>query len=62
MSVLIMIASLLTACQECLCDMQVHRLGMPDLRQAMRSGNMLLPSVTTAYLAIEELQQRGYSI
>lgn len=41
---------------------EVHRLGIPDLREAMRSGNMLLPSVTTAYLALEELQKRGYLV
>jgi len=35
---------------------------MARLREVMQSGNMLLPSVTTAYLAIEELQKRGYSV
>lgn len=47
---------------ETFCSLQVHRLDIPELRQAMRSGNMLLPSVTTAYLAIEDLQQRGYLV
>ena len=45
-----------------MCALQVNRLSIPDLREAMRSGNMLLPSVTTAYLALEELQKRGYLV
>lgn len=41
---------------------EVHRMGIPDLREVMRGGNMLLPSITTSYLALEELQKRGYPL
>lgn len=37
-------------------------MGIPDLREVMRGGNMLLPSITTSYLALEELQKRGYPL
>jgi len=37
-------------------------MSIASLREVMRSGNMLLPSVTTAFMAIEELQRRGFSV
>jgi len=39
--------------------MQVERVPLPELRRIMLSGDMLLPSVATCFLALEELQQRG---
>lgn len=41
---------------------EIHRMSIASLREVMRSGNMLLPSVTTAFMAIEELQRRGFSV
>ena len=42
--------------------LQIRRMSIASLREVMRSGNMLLPSVTTAFMAIEELQRRGFSV
>ena len=42
--------------------MQIHRMSMADLRKVMRDGNMLLPSITTCFLAIAELQTRGFAV
>ena len=39
--------------------LQVKRISIPALKEVLRSGNMLLPSVTTSYFAMEELQKRG---
>ncbi|PRW56079.1 NUDIX hydrolase domain-like [Chlorella sorokiniana] len=38
---------------------EVVRVGLPELRRLMLSGDMLLPSVTTCFLALERLQQQG---
>ena len=37
---------------------QVVRVGLPELRRLMLSGDMLLPSVATCYLALERLEAR----
>lgn len=37
---------------------QVARVGLPELRRLMLSGDMLLPSVATCFLALERIQQR----
>lgn len=34
-------------------------VSVEELRHIMRSGQMLLPALTTCYMALEELQQRG---
>ena len=34
----------------------IHRVGIPELRSIMVSGDMLLPSVATCFLALERLQ------
>lgn len=39
--------------------LQVVRVGLPELRRLMLSGDMLLPSVTTCFLALERLQEQG---
>ncbi len=47
-------------CIGCPCPLpQVVRVGLPELRRLMLSGDMLLPSVTTCFLALERLQQQG---
>lgn len=38
---------------------QVLRVPISELKRIMISGEMLLPSVTTCYLAFEVLQSRG---
>ncbi|KAI7843822.1 hypothetical protein COHA_002720 [Chlorella ohadii] len=38
---------------------EVVRVGLPELRRLMLSGDMLLPSVTTCFLALERLQEQG---
>ena len=42
--------------QECI---EVHTVGLPQLREIMHSGDMLLPSMTTCFLALAQLQQEG---
>ncbi len=37
---------------------QIIRVGLPELRSIMASGNMMLPSVVTCHMALEELQSR----
>ena len=38
---------------------EILKVGMSELRKIMRSGEMMLPSLTTCFLALEELQKRG---
>ncbi|KAK9818693.1 hypothetical protein WJX74_007454 [Apatococcus lobatus] len=40
--------------QECI---EVHRISIAELREIMHSGDMLLPSITTCFLALARLQQ-----
>eukprot|EP00879_Flechtneria_rotunda_P017704 GHRR01018557.1.p1 GENE.GHRR01018557.1~~GHRR01018557.1.p1 ORF type:complete len:205 (+),score=42.12 GHRR01018557.1:1046-1660(+) len=40
--------------------MEVQRVTLHELRALMGSGKMLLPSMTTAYMALDQLQQLGY--
>lgn len=35
---------------------EIHRVSLGDLRRIMLSGEMLLPSVTTCFLALERLK------
>ena len=35
---------------------EVHRVSIDQLRQLVSSGNMLLPSMATCFLALERLQ------
>ena len=38
---------------------EVHRVSIRQLRGIMTSGEMLLPSVTTCYMALERLHEMG---
>lgn len=38
---------------------QVFRATIPELRKLLHSGRMAMPSIYTAYLALEALQERG---
>ena len=38
---------------------EVHRLDLQELRQLIASGNMLLPSVCTCFMALEHLASLG---
>lgn len=38
---------------------QVLRMPLEEFELQMVSGDMMLPSITTAYMAIRELQKRG---
>lgn len=40
---------------------EILRVGIPELKQLCRSGNMLLPSVATCYWAFDYLASKGYS-
>lgn len=42
--------------QECI---EVHRVSIAELQEIMHSGDMLLPSITTCFLALSRLQQQG---
>ena len=37
----------------------IHRVGLPELRCIMVSGDMLLPSVATCFLALERMRADG---
>ena len=39
---------------------EVHRVGMGELRRLMASGDMLLPSVATCFLALDRLRCLGH--
>lgn len=39
--------------------LQVLRVPMEQFRSIMLSGDMLLPSITTAYLAMDVLKEKG---
>lgn len=39
--------------------MEIHRVSLEALHGLLRSGDMLLPSIATCYLALDRLQQRG---
>jgi hypothetical protein len=39
--------------------LQVLRVPLDAFRRIMLSGEMLLPSITTAYLALDKLQEQG---
>ena len=41
------------------CGAQVHQVSVRRLRQLMRSGDMMLPSVSTCSFALDELSSRG---
>lgn len=38
---------------------EILRVGVGELRSIMRSGEMMLPSLTTSFLALDELRIRG---
>ena len=38
---------------------EVHKVSIRELRAIMVSGSMLLPSITTCFLALEQLQEQG---
>ena len=44
------------ACPPACLPSQVCRVGLTELRRLMVSGDMLLPSVATCFLALERLQ------
>ena len=35
-------------------------MSIQELKSIMRGGQMLLPALSTCYMALEELQQRGF--
>lgn len=39
---------------------EVHRVGVPELRHLLTHADMLLPTMTTSYMALERLAQMGY--
>lgn len=39
--------------------LQVLRMPLDDFRRLMLSGDLLLPSITTAYMALDRLQSLG---
>lgn len=39
--------------------MQIQRVSVTELRAILRRGEMLLPAMSTCYLALEELSSRG---
>ena len=39
--------------------MQVLQVELSELRRIMRSGQMLLPALSTCHMALDELTQRG---
>lgn len=41
---------------------QVMRVDIPRLRSILKSGDMLLPAITTCYMALERLEGMGYSL
>eukprot|EP00775_Hariotina_reticulata_P009708 gene9708-9867_t len=41
-------------------SMEVLRVSVSEFRQLMVSGEMLLPSITTAYMALDKLTSLGY--
>lgn len=45
-------------CAVCL-SVQVLRVPLEEFKSLMVSGDMLLPSITTAYLAIDKLREQG---
>lgn len=40
----------------------VERVSIPELKTMMLDGSMLLPSITTCYMAFEELRAQGYKL
>ena len=38
----------------------MHRLSVPELRQLLRSGDVMLPTISTCYMALETLQEMGH--
>ena len=38
---------------------EVHRVGLAELRALMTGGDMLLPSVATCFLALDRLRCQG---
>jgi hypothetical protein len=43
----------------CVGALQVLRVPLEEFRSLMTSGDLLLPSVTTGFLALQRLQQMG---
>ena len=39
---------------------QVHRVGVPVLRHLLTHADVLLPTMTTSYMALERLAQMGH--
>lgn len=42
-----------------LCCCQVLRVPLDEFKRMMLSGEMLLPSITTAYMALDKLKEEG---
>jgi hypothetical protein len=43
----------------CVWRAQVLRVPLEEFKALMLSGDMLLPSITTAYLAMDKLREQG---
>lgn len=44
-----------------MCDvLQVLRVPLDQFRKVMVSGDLMLPSITTAYMALDRLKEQGY--
>jgi hypothetical protein len=39
---------------------EVHRVGVPELRHLLTHADVLLPTMTTCYMALERLAHMGY--
>ena len=39
---------------------EVHRVSVPQLRQLLAHADVLLPTMTTCYMALDRLAQLGY--
>ena len=38
----------------------MHRLSIPELRRLLRNGDVMLPTISTCYMALETLQEMGH--
>ena len=41
---------------------EVHRLSIPELRKLLRTGDVMLPTISTCYMALDMLQERGHDL
>ncbi len=41
---------------------EVHRLSIPELRKLLRTGDVMLPTISTCYMALEMLLEMGHDL